>query len=298
LKSSLLTKRNIFYLNVVIGIVLILSSFFLIRDIVSNYFEKEKTLKEDMPSSTDTGTSQQKSLRLDPEKQFAEYSSILKNNPFGFQGGELRPLAFSGNTQAQQTDIVLIGTVVGPKELSYAVFKDSSGLQEIFKVGESVLGIGALYSVKKDKVLIRQKGKTVEILLEDVKVKEVKKPVSGGTPFTSAFAQKIGRDTYIVDQRKIQQAISNPGQMMTDARLRPNVNDGKEGGFILSEVKLGGIYHSLGLQDGDVLLRINEYDISNPERALQAFTALKGLERVQIDLMRRGSKMTMTYQIK
>jgi len=298
LKSSLLTKRNIFYLNVVIGIVLILSSFFLIRDIVSNYFEKEKTLKEDMPSSTDTGTSRQKSLRLDPEKQFAEYSSILKNNPFGFQGGELRPLAFSGNTQAQQTDIVLIGTVVGPKELSYAVFKDSSGLQEIFKVGESVLGIGALYSVKKDKVLIRQKGKTVEILLEDVKVKEVKKPVSGGTPFTSAFAQKIGRDTYIVDQRKIQQAISNPGQMMTDARLRPNVNDGKEGGFILSEVKLGGIYHSLGLQDGDVLLRINEYDISNPERALQAFTALKGLERVQIDLMRRGSKMTMTYQIK
>lgn len=298
MKSSLLTKRNIFYLNVVIGIVLILSSIFLIRDIVSNYFEKEKTLKEDMPSSTDTGASQRKSLRLDPEKQFAEYSSILKNNPFGFQGGELRPLASSGNTQAQQTDIVLIGTVVGPKELSYAVFKDSSGLQEIFKVGESVLGIGALYSVKKDKALIRQKGKTVEILLEDVKVKEVKKPVSGGTPFTSAFAQKIGRDTYIVDQRKIQQAISNPGQMMTDARLRPNVNDGKEGGFILSEVKLGGIYHSLGLQDGDVLLRINEYDISNPERALQAFTALKGLERVQIDLIRRGSKMTMTYQIK
>ena len=298
MKSSLLTKRNIFYLNVVIGMVLILSSFFLMRDIFSNYFEKEKTLKEDMPSSTDTGTSRRKSLRLDPEKQFAEYSSILKNNPFGFQGGELRPLASSGNTQAQQTDIVLIGTVVGPKELSYAVFKDSSGLQEIFKVGESVLGIGALYSVKKDKVLIRQKGKTVEILLEDVKVKEVKKPVSGGTPFTSAFAQKIGRDTYIVDQRKIQQAISNPSQMMTDARLRPNVNDGKEGGFILSEVKPGGIYHSLGLQDGDVLLRINEYDISNPERALQAFTALKGLERVQIDLIRRGSKMTMTYQIK
>ena len=193
---------------------------------------------------------------------------------------------------------MLIGTVVGPKELSYAVFKDSSGLQEIFKVGESVSGLGVLYSVKKDKVIVRHGGKTVEIPIEDVQVKEVKKPVSVGTLFTSAFAQKIGRDTYIVDQRKIQQAISNPSQMMTDARLRPNVNDGKEGGFILSEVKIGGIYHSLGLQDGDVLLRINEYDISNPERALQAFTALKGLERVQIDLIRRGSKMTMTYQIK
>jgi general secretion pathway protein C len=86
--------------------------------------------------------------------------------------------------------------------------------------------------------------------------------------------------------------------MMTDARLKPNITDGKEEGYVLSEVKTGGIYQSLGLQDGDVLLRINDYDISNPERALQAFTALKGLERVQIDLIRSGSKMTMTYQIK
>ncbi len=86
--------------------------------------------------------------------------------------------------------------------------------------------------------------------------------------------------------------------MMTDARLKPNVADGKQEGFVLSEVKPGGIYQSLGLQDGDVLLRINDYDISNPERALQAFTALRGLDRVQIDLIRSGSKMTMTYQIK
>ncbi len=86
--------------------------------------------------------------------------------------------------------------------------------------------------------------------------------------------------------------------MMTDARLKPNVANGKEEGFVLNEVKPGGIYHSLGLQDGDVLLRINEYDISNPERALQAFNALRGLDRVQIDMIRSGARMTMTYQIK
>jgi general secretion pathway protein C len=101
-----------------------------------------------------------------------------------------------------------------------------------------------------------------------------------------------------VDQARLQQAINNPGQMMTDARLKPNITNGREEGFLLSEVRPGGIYHSLGLQDGDVLLRINEYDISNPERALQAFTALKGLDRVQVDLFRGGSRMTMTYQIK
>jgi general secretion pathway protein C len=291
LKSSLLTKRNIFYLNILIGIFLILSTLFLIRDIISNYFYKEKTLKKDIAVSKNVGASQQK-------MQLADYSLILKNNPFGFSGEEIMPLTALTDDKAQKTDIELIGTVVGPKGMSYGVFMDSSGMQDVFKVGESVFGLGKLYSVKKDKVLLRQREKTIEIPLEDVEVKEVKKPVSGRSYFTPSFAKRVGRGTYIVDQERVQQAIANPGQMMTDARLRPHIVNGKEEGFILSEVKPGGIYHSLGLQNGDVLLRINEYDISNPERALQAFTALKGLERVQIDLIRGGSNMTMTYQIK
>ena len=292
MKSGLLTKRNIFYLNIVICIFLVLSSLFLMRDIISNYFEKEKTLKVDIPASTGLDAGQRK-------MQLAEYSSILKNNPFGFPGGEIRQLNVSRDAEGLQTGVVLIGTIAGSKELSYGIFKDSSGMQEIFKVGESVFGLGVLYGVKKDRVLLRQGEKTIEILLEDVEViKEVKSTVSRGTPFFPSFAKKIGSGTYMVDQRNVQQAIDNPNQLMTDARLRPNVVNGKQEGFTLSEVKPGGIYQSLGLQNGDVLLRINEYDISNPEKALQAFTALKGLERVQIDLIRAGSKMTMTYQIK
>jgi general secretion pathway protein C len=293
LKSNLLTERNIFYLNILIGIILIISFLLFIRDGVSNYFGKVKAIKKDVRISADVGKSRMK-------MQLADYAQIMKNNPFGFQGGEIMSLSSSSGGNIQKTDVSLIGTVVGPRELSYAVFEDSSGTQEVFKIGESVLGLGILKSVKKDKVLIMDKGGPLEIPLEDVRVKVVDRTASSGrTQFSSSFAQKIGKYTYMVDQRKVQEAITNPSQMMTDARLRPNTVNGKEGeGFVLSEVKPGGIYQSLGLRDGDVLLRINEYDISKPENALQAFSALRGLDRVQIDLIRNGAKMTMTYQIK
>jgi general secretion pathway protein C len=85
---------------------------------------------------------------------------------------------------------------------------------------------------------------------------------------------------------------------MTDARFIPHIVDGRQQGFILREVKPGGIYQSLGLQNEDVLLRINEYDISTPDKALQAFIALRGLDRADLDIVRNGSKMTMTYQIR
>ena len=291
MKSTLLTRRNVFYLNIAIAIILTLVTLFFVRDMISRYFEKQKTAGKNVSSAPANIPAQRQ------RPQFTDYASILKNNPFGFPGGELRPLAASAGTKGQPAGLALIGTVAGPKELSYAIFKDNSGLQEVFRVGEPVYGLGVLSMVKKDRVLFRKGGSVTEIPLEDVQVKEIRNPTAGN-PAASQFARRIGSGSYVVDQGRLQQAIANPGQMMTDARLKPNVADGRQEGFVLSEVKPGGIYQSLGLQDGDVLLRINDYDISNPERALQAFTALRGLDRVQIDLIRSGSKMTMTYQIK
>jgi general secretion pathway protein C len=289
--SNLLTQRNVFLLNILLGIILIITTFFVIQDIIAHHFEQKRNMRTIETRGQDAAT-------VKPAKQLSEYSGILRNNPFGFPGGEIRSLAGSSGPKSQQGDIILIGTVVGPRALSYAIFRDAAGIQEVFKIGDEVYGAGKLSKVERDKVIIRKGGRNEEILLDDVKVREVKKQTAAGAPSPSSFAQKIGRTTYMVDQARLQQAIANPGQMMTDARLKPNIVNGREEGFVLSEVKNGGVYQSLGLQDGDVLLRINEYDISNPERALQAFTALKGMDRVQVDLIRAGSRMTMTYQIK
>jgi general secretion pathway protein C len=289
LNSGMLTKRNLFYLNILMSAVLLFAILFLIRDVITRYFEKEASIVKEMPATAGITTG-------DRKLQLSDYAPVLKNNPFGFPGGEIKPLSLSMNGGVQQADIALIGTVAGPEELSYGIFKDNTGIQEVFKSGDSVFGLGTLQRVERDKVILKKAGKTIEIPMEDVKVREVKKQTATG--ISPAFAQRVGRGTYVVDQARLQQIISNPGQMMTDARLRPNIVNGREEGFALSEVKSGGVYQSLGLQDGDVLLRINEYDISNPERALQAFTALKGLDRVQIDLVRSGARMTMTYQIR
>lgn len=291
MRSNLITQKNIVYLNILIGIILIITTVVVVRDIISQYFENSKNTQRSVYKAQDVSTAQK-------ERELSEYALILANNPFGFPGGEIKTLTGSSSHKAQQGEIVLIGTVVGPRELSYAIFRDAAGIQEFFKIGDPVFDIGKLYRIERDKIILKKGEKTEEILLEDVKVREIKKQASAVSHSPSSFAQKVGSSTYMVDQARLQQAIANPGQMMTDARLKPNIVNGKEEGFVLSEVKPGGIYQSLGLQNGDVLLRINEYDISNPERALQAFTALKGMDRVQVDLMRSGSRMTMTYQIK
>ena len=235
-------------------------------------------------------------IQKSAKRGLQEYAGILRNNPFGFPGGQLKDLSVSKEGGASPTELVLVGTVAGPPQISYAIVADKSGRQEVFRVGDTVFGAGRLKKVEKDRAIMDDGGREVNIPITDMLAIRELTPQEGAA--VSGFARSTGNGTFIVDQKKVLNALENPNQLMTDARLQPNITNGRQEGFVLREVRSGGIYQSLGLQNGDVLLRINDYNISNPENALQAFTALRGMDRVQVDLMRNGARMTMTYQIR
>jgi general secretion pathway protein C len=275
-----------YVINLLLSLVLLFFLLVFARDILSGISKKGE--KAPTPSRAPVHT---------VKRGLQEYAGILKNNPFGFAGGQLKELSVAKEGSVSQSDITLIGTISGSFTNSYAIFMDKSGKQELVKVGEPVFGMGKLKRVESDRAYISERGREVKIpMAELLTIKEVN-PSPGGS-VTSDLARSMGKGMFLVDQKKILHALENPNQLMTDARLQPNLVNGKQEGYILREVRNGGIYQSLGLQNGDALLRINEYNISNPENALQAFTALRGMDRVQVDIIRDGTKMTLTYQIR
>ena len=114
----------------------------------------------------------------------------------------------------------------------------------------------------------------------------------------TSFARKVGEQEYILDSRQVQKSLENPEQILTHARLLPNFVNGKQEGFKISEVVPDGLYHSLGIRNGDILLRVNGLEISNPEVAMQAMTGLKGMNEINLDILRKGKNMSMNYQMR
>ncbi len=296
-ENSLKKFRFINYVLIALVIVAIL---LLTRNIVSISFSK-KTLPPLTPANN--------SLSKVETKDIMQYSAILEKNPFG-PPMKLRPIAIEQETKVNYgslSDLTLLGTVVGPEKLSYAIFEDKSlspaGVQDVFAFGSKVFNYGVLTKISKSSVEIERDAVTytLKIPFEEINT-ETKK--NGDTEDTysensqQSFAKKVGEGQYVLDGRRVQQSLENPEQILTDARLLPNIIDGRQEGFKISEVVPDGLYHTLGLKNGDVLLRVNGLEISNPEVAIQAMTALRGMNRVNLDIIRDGKNTSMSYQIR
>jgi general secretion pathway protein C len=290
--NGVISHRVVSTFNIALAVVILVLIPLLTRDIISDYARASRDVNRPVAPKT----AEQPLLRT----PFPEYEALLKNNPFGIPDAQLSMLSESAPAQGDVRDLRLMGTIAGEGKYLYAIVSDSTGRQEVFRVGDSVFGFGTLKDVRKDKVLISREGRTVEVPLVDVAVIE-DAPQQQGRQTRGDFSSSVrsmGKDSFVVDQKAILNALENPNQLMTDARLQPNFVNGRQEGFVLREVRQGGMYHNLGLLNGDVLLRINSMDISQPDNALQAFTALRGADRVALDIVRSGAKTTLTYQIR
>ena len=218
----------------------------------------------------------------------------------------LRPLTVAQSEEKETpafslSDLILVGTAFGSNNLNYAIFEDrtqAQGRQEIIRLGENVFNYGRLKKIERSSVEIERDSANYTVTMPEPALNpEIPQEQSKETSQAS-FAKQIGEREYILDSRRIQKALENPEQILTHARLLPNIKDGRQEGFSVSEVVPGGIYHSLGLRNGDILLRINGLEISNPEVAIQAMSALKGMSNIDLDVIRSGQKISMNYRIR
>ncbi|MBF0319272.1 MAG: PDZ domain-containing protein [Nitrospirae bacterium] len=227
----------------------------------------------------------------------AEYSAAVSQNPFGIKNAVFKSLltgAKGGGLPPSR--LKLLGTITGNHDTGYAVIEDENGAQELFKIGDEVFNSGTLARVTPEAVYLSGGGK---IDIAEIAAGAHTQPTTAalvreGTGVSSGGAA----NTFILSQSKVLEALENPKQLMTDARLQPRHKGGKQEGFVLQEIKPGGLYDQLGLKNGDVLLSINRYDITDPETALAAFAALKGAAELHLEILRGPAKLTLNYLVK
>ena len=110
--------------------------------------------------------------------------------------------------------------------------------------------------------------------------------------------KKLSDTEYEIPKDEIENVLGNLNVIATQARIVPSFRNGKANGFKLFSIRPGSLYSKIGIQNGDVIQKINGYEINSPDKALEIYGKLKEASSITVDLVRRGRTKTMSYGIR
>ncbi len=235
------------------------------------------------------------------------------------------PLPPDGEIPACEGSMRLVGTVYRRRrpEQSLAAIIGVSGKAKLFRAGSEVDGRRVL-AIGRNHVLLQPSGSgPCQIRMFTERPAATGKAAAGGRIRIARADEKKGADKassgrgsgvesaeldrgitrvsdtrFTIERALVDKLLSNQADLMRAARIIPHQRGGRVVGVKLYGIRRGSLLSRLGLQNGDLLRTINGFDMSSPDKALEAYTKLRSASNLTIAIERRGQSMTLDYEIR
>lgn len=188
----------------------------------------------------------------------------------------------------------LIGTLIrSDGSLSSATIQ-ASGETDIYHIGDKILGEADIIEIQRGKVTFVRNFRREYITVDDEKVAS-----SLSTPREEpkqGISSPSG-NTFYIKKDTMHDALKNLNQILYDAASEPNWVDGKIKGFKILAITPGSLYEKLGIENGDVIHKVNGEAINTIDDVLKFFSALKTEQNFNLDIIRGEQTMPYRYVI-
>lgn len=125
-----------------------------------------------------------------------------------------------------------------------------------------------------------------------------------GTPPGGALAsalegiERTGGNEFNVRRSTVDRILENQAELMRTTRIMPHEEGGRVVGVQLFGVRGNSLLGRLGMQNGDILNRINGLEIASPDRALEAYSRLRTSDHLTVSLTRNGQPVNIDFNIR
>jgi general secretion pathway protein C len=100
-----------------------------------------------------------------------------------------------------------------------------------------------------------------------------------------------------LDPRDVEASLSDLNKIMAQARVVPHMDGGKISGYRVFDIVPGSLYTKLGVQNNDVVERVNGVEIKSPDALYQLFQQIRHQKRIVLDLRRSGTRKSVNIEI-
>jgi len=196
---------------------------------------------------------------------------------------------------------LLLGTLVSfPPQWSIASVQNNTGTQRTMSlaIGDQIEGASVL-AIERDRVIILNRGQREYI---DAHAPSAAPPPPPPRATSRADAssdiREVTPNNYEIPRNELEKTLGNLNEMATQARIMPAFKDGVSQGFRLYSIRPNSFYQKIGIQNGDIVRRINGFDMDSPEKALELYSKLRDSSRIDIEIERNGNPLKKTYNIR
>jgi general secretion pathway protein C len=195
----------------------------------------------------------------------------------------------------------LLGTLrAGQPEWSLASVLDTGTQRNsTVMVGDHLL-TSTVLEILRDRVIVLNNGRKEYVAADTgdgAPLLATNTPVKEPAGAWGAGIKALDGNNFEVPRSEVDRAINNLNDIAMQARLVPAFKDGNPEGFKLFSIRPDSLYSKIGIQNGDVITRINGLDMNDPAKALEVYTKLKDAPRIDVDIDRNGSPVRMTYSV-
>lgn len=185
--------------------------------------------------------------------------------------------------------LTLLGTLISQTrpDWSVASLHDTTTRKtNTFMRGDRVLG-AELLAIERNRVLILNAGRREFI---DTSA------AATSSPITSRIRQ-LDEHTTQLPRAELEGALSDLALLSSQARIVPAFKDGLTVGFKLFSIRPDSLYAKLGVQNGDVIKRIDGLELTTLERGLELLSRVRQARRVEVELERAGATLRKTVTL-
>ncbi len=187
---------------------------------------------------------------------------------------------------------------------------ESQGRQETYGIDDVIKGTRAkLAKVLPDRAILDVGGRFETLMLDGLSfTKTVSMPVpasrpqADSAPKASAGKAKTINATASAEakqalQQTRKQILADPGKLSEYLRITPARNQGRLQGYKLSPGKDPALFKQMGLENNDIAIAINGYQLTDMKQAMAALQELRNSTDASITVNRNGQLFDVQFSL-
>jgi len=186
----------------------------------------------------------------------------------------INTMILKGLYRKKKTGYIIISMKAAPKKT------------EILGIGESYGGY-TLVEIKPSSAVLEKGSKHYIIELPTDKLVTLRKKHA---PFIEGQPYKMSR-------AEIQEYAKNFGQILEDINIIEVKNRGKLKGFKITRIRPNTPFSYLGLQKGDIIIKVNNEPLKSYADALNIYQNIDDIKEIELIVMRNNKEKELRYEI-